>query len=160
MKSIVWLAVMFAALFFRAQAHSEVIRSTGAPDTFVYRAKNYRDPFVPLAKGAQAMSAQPVIKNLDELEQEFDPSLLVVKAMVAGRDKRSAGMAVIGSPTNSQENYLIQGSRIKHLPSGNILRSYAAQIQENLVIVKRIKGQPSMVSVTFPKEKEEESSHE
>lgn len=160
MKGIVWPVIMLAVLFCRAQAHSEVIRSTGVPDTFVYRAKNYRDPFVPLAKGAQSISAQPSVKNLDELEQEFDPSLLIVKAMMAGRDKRSASMAVIGSPTNVQENYLIQGSRIKHLPSGNILRSYAAQIQENQVIVKRIKGQPSMVSVTFPKEKEEESSHE
>ena len=154
-----FLAIL--TLSFSCVYGAEVSKSTAAIEGYVYKARNIRDPLVPLASGALGRGALPVeksgrTKTLQEIEQEFDPSLLVIKALL-GKSRESRESAILANSVNPNESYLVQKGQIKHLASGVILRAYVAQIQGEIVLLKRVQGEPLIATIGFP-EKEEETS--
>lgn len=107
---------------------------------FTYKARSSRDPFVnPLIAGSFAGSEAGKVLKQQDLDKNFDPSQLKLKAIL--KDETTNPLAILSSSVNPQENYLVREGRVQHMQSGLIVKNFEAQIKIEQVILKKIKSQ-------------------
>ena len=114
--------------------------------SFNYGANHLRDPFTsPAAASLRGMySTQAKTYKQADVEQQFDPTNLVLKAILTDK-KNIAALAIVSKPNNPQENYLIMGSRVEHLLSGLTIQHYKAEIKKDQVVLNKISGGSTVI---------------
>ncbi len=131
--------------------------------SYVYKASSLRDPFVPLlsaagmlgstSSGQAAKTERQAQRSAEEIEDNFDPDSLVLKAVLTDKSQ-GAPIALLANSSNPDDEYVIKGSKIRHVGSGLSLNSFSALIQRDSVIIKKTRGEPLMSVVNFPKQEE------
>ncbi|GEM_PF-4840759 len=113
---------------------------------FNYKATSLRDPFTnPTAASTRGIyGAQAKTFKQSEIEQQFDPAHLKLKAILSDK-KRETAIAVVSKINNPQETYLIEGSKIKHLLSGFTIKNYRAEIKKDQVVLNKISGAAAVI---------------
>ncbi|MBI4668372.1 MAG: hypothetical protein HY747_04165 [Elusimicrobia bacterium] len=135
--------------------------STSPASEYTYQAKSLRDPFVPILTaggGVAAMAAEKApsktFETIEELEKIFNPDNLVIRAMLSDASRKDS-IAWLADAADANNGYVVKGSKIRHMSSGMVLTSFAADIEKDNVVIKKVKGDPLISVVSFPKDKEE-----
>ena len=113
---------------------------------FNYKVTHLRDPFTSPAAATSrgTYGAQAKIYKQTDVERQFDPSHLILKAVLTDK-KGIASLAIVSKRNNPQENYLIEGVTVKHLLSGLTIKNYKAAVQKNQVALNKVSGGPVVI---------------
>ncbi|MBI4369429.1 MAG: hypothetical protein HY547_04295 [Elusimicrobia bacterium] len=152
---LVLVSIGACGSFLHAEGSAALSTATSAA-SYVYKARNMRDPFIAIAFGgsggdsrASGGSSATKYASVKEIEEALSVDDLILKAVMTDH-VRGEPMALLSMVSNPEDSFIVHGFKLKHIATGLVLASYRARVEQENVIIERVQGEPMMAVLSFP----------